>query len=152
MSNNDRIHDKSLDALLDGSLSSQEAKRLIALLDSRESHDKNLFMGLGLEKVPEKLCKRLCTIPRQTSREKPLFQYRVALALISIAIVAVLLVLPRRTSDTPTPVEIDQARKELAIAFDYLQKAGRKTDAYVKQEVGYTVQDAIFTGVVRGIN
>jgi len=152
MSNKDKIHPKSLDALLAGSLSDEEAKRLIGLLDDEEPQDKNILMGLGIVKAPETLSKSLREIPQQTNRGKPLFQYRIALALISVSIIAVLLVWPRQSSDTPAPEEIEQARKELVIAFDYLQQAGRKTDTYMKQEVGYTIKDAIVTGVTHGIN
>ncbi len=161
MSNNDESWEKAIGALLEGNLSKADADKLRDELDidTRRAKDiinayqiQNGLESLGVEKAPESLRKKLRAIPACHNQvHQPLLRWGV-LTLIAVFSIAVLLINTRPTSDVPSTAEIVQAKRELVIAFSYLQLAGQKTGHYMRREIGVTMQDALIEGIFNGVS
>lgn len=54
-------------------------------------------------------------------------------------------------TEPPSMAEIEQARQDLAIAFAYLDKAGRITSQEIENQVGDTMTDAIAGSVFKNV-
>ena len=150
----------AIDELLDGSLSADEAKALRqeaaqdaelakAIIDAYQIQ--NELETLGMEQAPESLQKRLRAIPKQQwSWRLPQLRWAGGLA---ASMAAVLLVVGiNQDIKEPSAEEIAQARAELAVAFGYLNTIGQKAGLEIKQEIGGTMQDALFTGIREGVS
>jgi hypothetical protein len=70
-----------------------------------------------------------------------------ALAAVPLAVITISLLQP----DTPSAEEIEQARYELALAFAYLDRAGKKAGLEIETTVGHTMTDAIAGSLIRNI-
>jgi hypothetical protein len=160
-----------INALLDGDLD----KTTTAALKAAAAEDQALARaiveawqlqqcmdGLQLEKAPASLARRLASIPRELaakSRRRTLGMPRwiTAAGLASVALAALLVMLlepPGQRSSAPQQVasgagiEAEQARKarrDLAIAFSYLDKAGlrvsRQIQEVLSEELSAPVKD-----------
>ena len=149
-----------INALLDGELNEADAEELKAQAGSDQAlaqaiieayQLKRAMEGLGVEKAPASLRKKLGAIPRE-HRERPAFnllqpRWVMALAAVPLTIIAVSLMQP----DTPSRDEIHQARYELALAFAYLDRAGKKAGMGIETTVGNTMTDAIAGSMIRNI-
>ena len=160
MKDYDEKKEQQINALLDGELDQADADELkSAAVDDRELARaiveayqlQQVIDDIEVERAPASLNKRLRAIPRE---QRPaagirLFQPRwaMALAAVPLAIIVVSLMQP----DTPSAGELDKARQELAIAFAYLEKAGRFTGSEVGQTIGHTMADAVTGSVNRAI-
>jgi anti-sigma factor RsiW len=160
MNEYDEKWEDRINALLDGELSAADAD----LLKAQASDDRDLARaiveayqlqqamdGIGVERAPASLTKRLKAIPRQ-QKTTPVFsllqpRWVAALAVVPLVLVAVSLMQP----ETPSDAEIAKARQELAIAFAYLDRAGQFTGREIESTVGNTMSDAIAGSVIRNI-
>ena len=160
MNEYDEKWEDKINALLDGELGEADAEMLkTAASDDRdlakaivEAYQLQQAMdGIGVERAPASLTKRLKAIPRQ-HRPKPVFsllqpRWAMALAVVPLVLIAVSLMQPK----TPSAQEIAKARQELAIAFAYLDKAGQFTGREIESTVGNTMSEAITGSVIRNI-
>jgi anti-sigma factor RsiW len=152
--------EEQINALMDGELATGAADELkSAATDDRELARniveayqlQQLMNGIGVERAPASLTKRLKAIPREQKPKQAfnLFQPRwvAALAVVPLVVISVSLMQP----DTPSASEIAKARQDLAIAFAYLDKAGRMTGREIESQVGNTMSDAIAGSLIRNI-
>lgn len=160
--------ERKINALLDGELSSIEADQLkAAARDDAELASRivdayqlqQLIAGLPQERAPASLTRRLLAIPAEqkadkqpASKPQPRLgwlqpRWAMVLAAIPLAIIAVNLMQPKE----PSAAEIAQARHDLAIAFAYLDKAGRITSREIENQVANTMTDAIAGSVLRNV-
>lgn len=164
MKNDDSKYDdkweQRINALLDGELGEADADALkSAASDDRELARniveayqlQQLMEGIGVERAPASLTKRLKAIPREQN-PRPVFsllqpRWVAALAVVPLVVVAISMMQPA----TPSASEIDKARQDLAIAFAYLDKAGQFTSRGIESQIGNTMSDAIAGSVIRNI-
>ena|SRR5690554_4866272 len=155
--------ERQINALLDGELSALDAAELKAaarddaVLASRivDAYQlQQLMAELPKERAPASLTKRLLAIPAEAqaskSRKRLIWlqpRWVVALAAVPLAIIAVSLMQPKG----PSAAEIEQARQDLALAFAYLDKAGRITSREIENQVGNTMTDAIAGSVLKNV-
>lgn len=117
--------------------------------DRDEERLDSLFSQLGVEKAPRRLTQRLYRIPREEGHEAgwrrllrpaavPRWVLAPALAAALLA-VGVLLTLPRQ----PSEAEVLQARRELAVAFHYIDKAGVITGQEIQAVLGGKLREEL---------
>ena len=160
MNEYDEKLEQVINALLDGELSDTDTEALKAQAGSDQAlaqaiieayQLKKAMDGLSVERAPASLRKKLHAIPRE-QRERPMFSFLqprwvMALAAVPLAIITISLMQP----DTPSAEEIEQARYELALAFAYLDRAGKKAGMGIETTVGNTMSDAIAGSLIRNI-
>ena len=161
MSNKDESWEKTLDTLLEGNLSKTEAEYLRKELDKDigqakdfiDTHQiQNGFDSPGIVKAPESLRKSIRQIPVHYKRvNQPLLRWRKFVP-IALSVIVVVLIVYKPVSDEPTPDEINQAKKDLVIAFNYLYEVGQKTNFIMKREIADAMQDALIKGIFYGIS
>ena len=155
--------ERQINALLDGELSEFEADELkAAAQDNAELASRivaayqlqQIIADLPKDRAPASLTQRLLAIPaeQQTGAPKNSLawlqpRWVMALAVIPLAIIAVNMLQPKQ----PSAAEIAQARHDLAIAFAYLDKAGRITSREIENQVGNTMTDAIVGSVLKNV-
>ena len=115
---------------------------------TEEQLDK-LLGGLEIESAPASLTSRLNRIPGQESRKGwrwPRFGFTPsrwvagpAFAAVALAVLAVFMVQERG----PSAAEVEQARKDLAIAFAYLDKAGLRTGNEIQAVLGSELRKTV---------
>ena len=150
--------EQQINALLDGELGEADAEELkSAASDDRELARniveayqlQQLMDGIGVEAAPASLTKRLKAIPREhksTSGFRLLQpRWAMAMAVVPLVIVALNMMQPER----PSEQEIAKARQELAIAFAYLDRAGRITGRGIESTVENTMSDAVTGTMIR---
>jgi hypothetical protein len=106
----------------------------------QESQLDEMLAQLSVEKAPASLTRRLKRIPRDERPESspwswltspglaPRWVMAPALAVVSLLVISVVLMQPQQ----PSPDEVEQARRQLAVAFAYLDKAGSRTGAEIQ--------------------
>lgn len=164
--------EREINALLDGELNGLDADELkAAAKDNTELASRivdayqlqQTIAGLPQDRAPASLTKRLLAIPAEQhagwpekhgEADKPAKRpawlqprWVMALAAVPLAIIAVNLMQPKE----PSAAEIAQARHDLAIAFAYLDKAGRITRREIENQVGNTMTDAIAGSVLNSV-
>lgn len=161
MSNQNDSKEKSLQALLQGKLSDTDAQSVRSELEAEEQRAKvfmetylqqNSLERSGIEKAPESLRRRIRAIPVQYERSGRSLLHLGAIATVVLSIIVGLLVYHGPAPDEPTPEEIDQARRELIIAFNYLEDIGQQTSNYMSREIGGAMEHALIKGIVHGIS
>jgi hypothetical protein len=108
-----------------------------------------LLAGLEIESAPASLTSRLNRIPEQESRKgwrwprfgfaPPRWLAAPAFAAVAVAVLAVFMVQDRG----PSAAEVEQARKDLAIAFAYLDKAGLRTGDEIQEILGSELRKTV---------
>ena len=160
MNEYDEKWEQLINALLDGELSETDADELKAQAGSDQALARAIIEAyqlqkamdaLSVERAPASLRKKLRAIPRE-HRQKPVFRllqprWAMALAAVPLAVIAISLMQP----DTPSAEEIEQARYELALAFAYLDRAGKRAGMDIEKTVGNTMSDAIAGSLIRNI-
>jgi len=142
-----------INALLDGELDDAQADELKSAAEDDQALARAIIEAYQLqqamaqpppERAPASLRRKLRRIPReQRALERPAwFQPRWAAALVAIPLVAVITVSQLGPRE-PTKAEVAQARQDLALAFAYLDRAGRKT--------GLTIESAINDGLTEPV-
>lgn len=175
MNTYDDNREEQINALLDGELSELEADALkrAATEDTQlarmivEAYElQQMMAGLPQDRAPASLTKRLLAVPaEQRARQKAERKaghkpgraittrswlkpgWVMAVAAVPLVVIAVSMMQPKQ----PSPQEIAQARHDLAIAFAYLDKAGRMTGREIETQVGNTMTDAIAGSVFRNV-
>ena len=117
--------------------------------DRDEERLDRLFSQLGVEKAPRSLTRRLHLSPREEGFEpgwrrllRPAATPRWVLAPVMAAAllaVGVVLTLPRQ----PSEAEVLQARRELALAFHYIDKAGVITGQEIQSVLGGKLREEL---------
>jgi len=173
MKNYDDNWELKINDLLDGELSERDAAELKAAAnDDAELASRivdayqlqQIMAGMPKDRAPASLTKRLLAIPAEQQASTPTqrrtwFQPRwaVALAAVPLAIIALNFLQPNMLQPDlmqprePSAAEIAQARHDLAIAFAYLDKAGRITSREIENQVGDTMTDAIAGSVLKNV-
>jgi anti-sigma factor RsiW len=160
MNEYDENWEQLINALLDGELSETDAEELKAQAGSDQALARAIIEAyqlqramdaLSVEQAPASLRKKLRAIPRE-HRAKPAFsllqpRWAMALAAVPLVVIAISLMQP----DTPSAEEIEQARYELALAFAYLDRAGKRAGMGIETTVGNTMSDAIAGSLIRNI-
>jgi anti-sigma factor RsiW len=160
MNTYDEKLEQVINALLDGELSETDTETLKARAGSDQALAQAIIEayqlrkamdGLSIEPAPASLRKKLRVIPRE-HRERSTFSFLqprwvMALAAVPLAIITISLMQP----DTPSAEEIEQARYELALAFAYLDRAGKKAGMGIETTVGNAMTDAIAGSMIRNI-
>lgn len=110
-----------------------------------------LLSQLSIERAPATLTRRLHRIPAEESRKArrgawrdwfrapPRWVLAPAFAAVPLLVVAVLLMQPWK----PSAAEVEQARRDVAVAFAYLDRAGLRT--------GREIQDVLGAGLRQGV-
>ncbi len=148
--------EEQLNALLEGELDDEQKQQLKvaaaqdpalarAIIEAYELQ--RALDAIPLQAAPDSLRRKLARIPaehRKKTRPAWLENTRfrpawvTALAAVPVLMFALSLRGPAEPAVTePTAAQISQAQQELAIAFSYLEKVGRKTG----QEIGTTVNN-----------
>jgi hypothetical protein len=104
---------------------------------------------LGIEEAPRSLKKKLRKIPRterSSWRPRP---WVLGTAMASLPVLALTLVLMQ--PQQPSQAEVEQARRDLAVAFTYIDKVGSRTGGYVQQVLGTELQENVTNNISRHI-
>jgi len=118
--------------------------------DAWESQLNAMMQGLGVERAPASLRRKLKRIPREQRRrdrqwswQPPRWALAPALAAVPLLVIGIVLMQPRQ----PSQAEVEQARQDLALAFSYLDKAGYRTGQEIQSVLGsslrHTVKDSL---------
>lgn len=174
-----KSREEQINALLDGELGEAEAEELKnAAKDDTELARKiveayqlqQMMAALPQDRAPASLTKRLLAVPAEQKAEKRARQetrlktgqkagrsqasrnwfrpgWVMAVAAVPLVVIAMNMMQPKQ----PSPQEIAQARHDLAIAFAYLDKAGRMTGREIENQVGNTMTDAIAGSVFKNV-
>ena len=148
-----------INALLDGELSTEQAKSLRAAAE--DHRDLNRAIGeatelrqamseIRLERAPGSLRRKLRQIPRQQrAQERPGFlQLRWGMAMATV-VVAVTIMVSQMGPTQPTDVEITQARQDLNVVLTYLARASRKTRHQIALNIGHGFSRPVTNNTLR---
>ena len=156
-------HDKEhwearINALLEGELGPEESEELkwAATKDQDlaraivEAYQLQQAMEhVQLEKAPASLTRRLRKIPKQN---RPVYmqpRWAMAFAVVPLMVISIAIINSQEPVVTvPAVVEADQAkldevRRDLAIAFAYIDQVSDKTSNLIESEVGGEMSDAV---------
>jgi hypothetical protein len=148
--------EEKINALLDGDLEPDDAEALKAEAtdDQRlataiiEAYQLQRAMEhVGMEKAPASLRRRLRRIPRE---HRPVYlqpRWAMAFAIVPLMVISIVLLQPRE----PSQAQIDQARKELAVAFAYIDRVSDRTFNRIEHEVGGELKNAVGASVIKSI-
>lgn len=105
-----------------------------------------MMEGLGVEKAPASLRRKLRRIPREEKRrdrqwswQQPRWVLVPAMAAAAVLAVGIAVMQPRQ----PSQAEIEQARQELAVAFAYLDRVGHRTGDEIDSILGGELRDTV---------
>jgi anti-sigma factor RsiW len=169
--------EEQINALLDGELDDEQAKQLKAAAEQDKALARAIIEAyqlqqaleaIPLQRAPASLRRKLADIPAGQGREKRAktragwFQpaWIGALAAIPLVLIAVSLWKPAEVATTaplaaeqapPTAAELREARQELAVAFEYLGKVGRKTGLEIGTTVNTEMQQTINQNMIQTI-
>ena len=146
--------ESQVNALLDGELdeASTEALKRAAAEDQElaraiiEAYELQRDMDrLGVERAPKSLRKKLRRIPREHRQgwRPQRWVLATSMAAVPVLVMAITMMLPQQ----PSAAEVEQARRDLAIAFTYIEEVGSRTglilDEVLESELQHTVTDNI---------
>ena len=167
--------EEQINALLDGELDDEQTKQLKAAAQ----HDTALAQAIveayqlqqaleaiPLQRAPASLRRKLASIAAEQgagtrSKSRPGWFQPVwisALAAIPLVIIALNIWQPTETQMTepvaagptePTAAEVREAQRELAVAFEYLGKVGRKTGLEISTTVNSEMQQTVNKPMIR---
>ena len=105
-----------------------------------------MMKGLGVERAPLSLRRKLRRIPREERRrerqwswQQPRWVLVPALAAVAVLAVGITVMQPRQ----PSQAEIEQARQELAVAFAYLDRVGHRTGNEIDSVLGSELRNTV---------
>ena len=110
----------------------------------------NLFEQISVERAPASLRRRLRRIPieeqqreswwRRLLATSPGARWALVPALaVSLLVVGVVLVMPRQ----PSEEDVMQARRDLAVAFSYIEEAGLATGQEIRSVLGTELRHSV---------
>ena len=150
-----------INALLDGELDDHQAERLKSAAEDDQALARAIIEAYQLqqalatlprERAPVSLRRKLRRIPAQQRRQERRgahgFRWAAALAAIPLVLIAVSQLGPRE----PSEAEIEQARKDLALAFAYLEKASRTTRREIESSIDDGMGDPVTGKVLQTLN
>jgi anti-sigma factor RsiW len=156
MNEHDHNQEQQINALLDGELDDKTA----GSLKRAASEDQELARAIieayqlqmameqaGVEPAPASLRKRLRRIPRE---QRPAWQqprWAMALATIPLVVITVLLMQSR----DPSPEQVEQARRDLAVAFTYIGKIGSRTGTQMESQLGKEFGQTLTEKVIENV-
>ena len=149
--------EEKINALLDGDLAPREADALkseatenqrlaTAIIEAYQLQ--RAMEHVQVEKAPASLKRRLRRIPGE---HRPAYlqpRWAMAFAIVPLVVISVAMLQPRE----PTAAQIDQARKELAVAFAYIDRVSDRTFNRIEQEVGGELKNAVGGSVIKSIS
>ena len=156
MNKYDEKWEQQINELLDGELSQTASEKLkSAAGDDRELASaiveayqlQQAMETVKLETAPASLTRRLKAIPAEQRSYSSWLQPRwaMALAVVPLVVIGISLSQPQ----TPSAVEIAQAKQDLAVAFAYLEKASNRTSYQIESQVGGAMTEAVTGTVLR---
>ena len=119
--------------------------------DEKDEQLEAMLEQLEIEEAPASLSSRLYPIPEEESNtgwkwpwqwfSNPMPQWVMApaLAAVPLIVLAVFLVQDRG----PSEAEVEQARRDLAVAFAYMDKAGVRTGAEIQNILGSELRQSV---------
>lgn len=119
--------------------------------DGSDEQLEAMLEQLDIEKAPASLSSRLNRIPEEESNKgwkwpwqwfsNPMPQWVMApaLAAVPLIVLAVFLVQDRG----PSEAEVEQARRDLAVAFAYMDRAGVRTGAEIQNVLGSELRNSV---------
>jgi anti-sigma factor RsiW len=154
-----------INALLDGELDAEQTQSLKAAASKDQALAQAIIAAyqlqqameaVPLQRAPDSLRRKLASIPAEQRRQgRPAwFQpaWISALAAVPLFLIALSLTGPKQPLATePTAAQISQAQQELAVAFSYLEKVGRKTGLEIGTTVNKEMQQTINHNMIRTI-
>jgi len=157
--------EEQLNALLEGELDEEQTLKLkdaatkdpaLARAIIKAYELRQALAAMPLERAPASLRRKLARIPEEHRKAARPGWFRpawvTALAAVPVLIVALSLRGPTEPMATePTAAQISQAQQELAIAFSYLGKVGRKTSLEIGATVNHEMQQTINPSMIRTI-
>ena len=169
--------EEQINALLDGELDDEQTKQLKAAAQHDtalaqaivEAYQLQLALeAIPLQRAPASLRRKLASIAAEQgagtrSKSRPGWFQPVwisALAAIPLVIIALNIWQPTETQMTepvaagptePTAAEVREAQRELAVAFEYLGKVGRKTGLEISTTVNSEMQQTVNKPMIRAI-
>lgn len=157
--------EEQLNALLEGELDEEQTQQFKtaankdpvlarAIIESYEL--RQVLAAIPLQRAPASLRQKLARIPaEQRKQSRPGWlrpAWVTALAALPVLIIALSLRGPGEPrSAEPTTAQISQAQHELAIAFSYLGKVGRKTGLEIGGTMNREMQQTINQNMFRAI-
>lgn len=143
--------ESQVNALLDGELDEQSTAALKraagedhelarAIIEAYELQ--RCMDHLRIERAPASLRKKLRRIPRdqQTiSNRRRWVMATAAIAFVPLIAISLILMQPRQ----PSPADVDQARRDLALAFSYIDKVGYRTGDYLHNVLGTELRTGV---------
>lgn len=155
-----RDWEDQVNALLDGELDEAQAEALKAAAEQDralaraiiEAYQLQQAMArLPLERAPASLRRKLRRIPRERAlADRPAWR-RPAWVAVAAAVPLALVVVSQLGPKQPSAAEIAQAQQDLAVAFAYLDKVGRRTSQEIESTVGNEMNQAVTGNMVRAV-
>ena len=148
--------EEKINALLDGDLDPSEADALkseatdnqrlaTAIIEAYQLQ--RAMEHVQVENAPASLKRRLHRIP---SKHRPVYlqpRWAMAFAIVPLVVISIAMLQPRE----PSAAQIDQARKELAVAFAYIDRVSDRTFNRIEHEVGSELKNAVGGSVIKSI-
>lgn len=168
--------EEKINALLDGELAAEETEKLKAEAESDHELARAIIEAyqlqramehVGIEKAPASLRRSLKKIPRQN--RSVFLQPRWAMAFAAVPLVVISLALLQTGPETVPAVgqapagltqtapesidaaKIEQARRELEVAFAYIDLVSDKTSNRIESELGGEMTDAVAGSIFKTI-
>ena len=134
----------STDALKQAASEDHElARAIIEAYQLQRSMD-----SIGIEQAPASLRRKLRDIPRN-NRQSQSRRWVMTTAMASIGLLAIGLVLMQ--PQQPSQAEVEQARKDLAVAFTYIDKIGSMTGDRIHSVLGSELRNGVTDNISKHI-
>ena len=139
------LDEASTDALKQAASEDHElARAIIEAYQLQRSMD-----SIGIEQAPASLRRKLRHIPRNNRQSQSPRRWVMATAMASIGLLAIGLVLMQ--PQQPSQAEVEQARKDLAVAFTYIDKIGNMTGDRIHSVLGSELRNGVTDNISKHI-
>jgi hypothetical protein len=139
------LDEASTDALKQAASEDHElARAIIEAFQLQRSID-----SIGIEQAPASLRRKLRDIPRNNRQSQSPRRWVMSAAMASIGLLAIGFVLmqPRQ----PSQAEVEQAQKDLAVAFTYIGKIGNLTGDRIHSVLGSELHNGVTKNISKHI-
>jgi hypothetical protein len=139
------LDEASTDALKQAASEDHElARAIIEAFQLQRSMD-----SIGIEQAPASLRRKLRDIPRNNRQSQSPRRWVMSAAMASIGLLAIGFVLmqPRQ----PSQAEVEQAQKDLAVAFTYIGKIGNLTGDRIHSVLGSELHNGVTKNISKHI-
>ena len=139
------LDEASTDALKQAAGEDHElARAIIEAYQLQRSMD-----SIGIEKAPASLRRKLRDIPRNNRQSKRPRRWVMTTAMASIPLLAIGLVLMQ--PQQPSRADVEQARQDLAVAFNYIDKIGNMTGDRIHSVLGSELSNGVTDNISKHI-